>query len=112
MLFRPAESTSAFLKMGLLGFAGAGKTKTGSNTAIGIVKYARERGIEYANKPVFFLDTETGSDWVRKDFEAAGVPLFTAKTRAFSDLLKAVSEAEQNGSLLLIDSISHFWKEL
>jgi hypothetical protein len=111
-LFTPAESTSAFLKMGLLGFAGSGKTKTASITAIGLVQYARSRQVEYATRPVFFLDTETGSDWVKPDFDKAGIPLMVAKTRAFVDLLTAVEEAQKSGSLLLIDSISHFWKEL
>jgi hypothetical protein len=111
-LFQPAETTSAFLKMGLLGFAGSGKTKTASITAIGLVQYMRERNIDYASKPVFFIDTETGSDWVKPDFERAGIKLYTAKTRAFSDLMQAVPEAQANGSLLLIDSITHFWKEL
>jgi hypothetical protein len=61
---------------------------------------------------VYFLDTETGSDWVKPQFEAVGIPLFTAKTRAFQDLLASVKEAEKDSSLLLVDSISHFWKEI
>lgn len=111
-LFMKAESTSAFLKMGIMGFAGAGKTFTATNTAIGLVEHMQAAGVEYANKPVFFLDTETGSDWVKPQFEVAGIPLFTAKTRAFKDLQAAVREAEKDASLLLVDSISHFWKEL
>lgn len=107
-----AEVTSAFLKMGIMGFAGAGKTYTASNTAIGLVEHMQSVGVSYADKPVFFLDTETGSDWVKPQFEARGIPLFTAKTRAFQDLLTSVKEAEQGASLLLVDSISHFWKEL
>lgn len=111
-LFKQAEVTSAFLKMGIMGFAGAGKTYTASQTAIGLIHYMQSRGVEYANKPAFFLDTETGSDWVKPQFEAAGVALFTAKTRSFSDLMAAVSEAEANASILLVDSISHFWTEI
>jgi hypothetical protein len=111
-LFKEAEVTSAFLKMGLMGFAGSGKTHTASETAIGLINYMREKGVEYADKPAFFLDTETGSDWVKPRFEAAGIRLFTAKTRAFSDLLSAVKEAEKESSLLLVDSISHFWTEI
>jgi hypothetical protein len=111
-LFMKAESTSAFLKMGIMGFAGSGKTFTATATAIGLVEHMRTSGVEYADKPVFFLDTETGSDWVKPQFEVADVPLFTAKTRAFKDLLAAVKEAEKESSLLLVDSISHFWKEL
>jgi hypothetical protein len=111
-LFMKAESTSAFLKMGIMGFAGSGKTYTAAHTAIGLVEYMQSVGVSYADKPVFFLDTETGSDWVKPQFEAAGIPLFTAKTRAFQDLLASVKEAEKDSSLLLVDSISHFWKEI
>ena len=111
-LFKPAEVTSAFMKLGLLGFQGSGKTKTASKVVIGLVQYMKERGVDYASKPVMFLDTETGSDWVIPDFKAAGIRMEAAKTRAFSDLLTAVDEAEANGSALIIDSITHFWMEL
>jgi hypothetical protein len=111
-LFRPAESTSAFLKMGLLGDPGAGKTKTGVKTMIGLVQHMKKLGIDYASKPVYFFDTETGSDWVIDDFKAAGVPLMVAKRRSFADLLKATREAEAQSCGLLIDSITHPWREL
>lgn len=111
-LFKPAEVTSAYLKMGLLGFQGSGKTKTAAKVAIGLVQHMRKLGVPYADKPALFLDTETGSDWVIPDFKAAGIELQAAKTRAFSDLLEAPGEAERNGSVLIIDSITHFWKEL
>ena len=111
-LFKPAEPTSAYLKMGLLGDPGAGKTYTGADTMIGLVLYARSLGLDYASKPVFFFDTETGSDWVIDKFKKANVPLFVAKRRSFADLLVAVKEAETNASGLLIDSITHPWREL
>lgn len=111
-LFQKASSTSAYLKMGVLGFAGSGKTHTATLTAIGLVHYMREHKLDVGNRPIFFLDTETGSDWVKPMIEGAGIDLFTAKTRAFSDLLKAVEEAKGGASVMLIDSISHFWKEL
>ena len=110
-LFTRAEITSAYLKMGLMGFAGSGKTFTATETAIGLIKHMRELGIDQG-RPMFFLDTETGSDWVKPRIEAAGIDLYTAKTRAFADLLTAVSEAERLSCLLLVDSITHFWKEL
>jgi len=111
-LFTKAKSTSAFLKMGLLGFQGSGKTKTATKTAIGLVQHMKKIGAPSANKPVYFIDTETGSDWVLPDFEAAGIPVETAKTRAFSDLVQAVPIAEHRAAVLLIDSGTHFWKEL
>jgi hypothetical protein len=89
-LFKPAETTSAFLKMGFMRFAGSGKTYTASSTAIGLIRHMRELNLPAANKPLFFLDTEKGSDWVARKIKDAGVELYTAKTRAFADLLAAV----------------------
>jgi len=83
-MFTAATNTSAHLKMGILGFQGAGKSKTAAKTTIGLVQHMKKLGIPYADKPVFFLDTETGSDWLLPDFAAAGIPIETAKTRAFS----------------------------
>ncbi|PUY05636.1 AAA family ATPase, partial [Cronobacter sakazakii] len=108
-LFQRATNTQAFLKAGIMGFAGDGKTYTASELAIGLVLLMRQRGLEMGDKPVMFLDTETGSDWVKPRFDAENIELYTAKTRAFVDLLAAVNEAEQSGSVLIIDSISHFW---
>ena len=105
-LFSKAEVSTSFLKMGMMGFAGSGKTYTATSVAIGLHKLAG------STKPIFFLDTEQGSDWVKPRIEAAGIQLFTAKTRAFRDLLEAIPEAEANGALLLVDSLTHFWVEL
>src|SRR5262245_8284446 len=105
-LFAKAEVTSSYLKMGMMGFAGSGKTYTATSVAIGLHKLSQSA------KPLFFLDTETGSDWVKPRIEAAGIELFTAKTRAFADLLTAVHEAEAGASLLMVDSLTHFWVEL
>jgi len=111
-LFKPAETTSAFLKMGFMGFAGSGKTYTASSTAVGLIRHMRELNLPAADKPLFFLDTEKGSDWVARKIKDADVELYTAKTRAFADLLAAVEEAERSASVLLVDSVTHFWVEL
>lgn len=110
-LFKKAVSTSAYLKGGILGFAGAGKTRTASELAIGLVHYMRKRELKEGAWPVFFLDTETGSDYVEPRLREEGIELHTAKTRAFKDLLGAVREAEGHASVLIIDSITHFWRE-
>ena len=111
-LFSKSINTQAYLKCGIMGFAGSGKTFTGSHIAIGLVHHMREHGIAGADRPVMFLDTETGSDWVAPMFAENNIELFTAKTRAFKDLVPAIKEAESSGSVLIIDSISHFWREL
>jgi hypothetical protein len=111
-LLQPAKITSAYLKMGILGFQGGGKTKTAGKTAIGLYKYMQSRGIDCTSKPVAFFDTETGSDWLIPDFQQAGIPLIVAKRRSFADLLVVVKEAEAGASVLIIDSITHPWREL
>lgn len=110
-LFKKHERSSAYLKCGIYGFAGAGKTFTATEIATGLVHHLRKRGLPEGDRPVLFLDTETGSDYVEHKFKAAGVELHSAKTRAFADLRPAVREAEQTGALLIIDSLTHFWRE-
>lgn len=111
MLFKPAEPTNAYLKMALMGFAGSGKTYTASDIAVGLVQYLKAKKLPNADKPIFFLDTETGSDWIEPKVKAAGIQLFTAKTKSFADLGAAMQEAPANASVLIIDSITHFWVE-
>ena len=105
-LFKAAEPEIAFLKMGIYGGQGAGKTRTATEVAIGLFEHTKSK------KPVYFLDSETGSDYVRPVFEKRGVPFFNAKSRAFSDLLSAIDEAEKEASVFICDSITHFWDEL
>lgn len=111
-LFTKSKNTQAYAKVGLLGFAGAGKTYTATRIAIGLVDLMRRAGLDHGARPAFFLDTETGADWVKPLFQESGIDLYTAKTRSFFDLLGAVDEAERDGSVLIVDSISHFWREL
>jgi hypothetical protein len=111
-LFETARPTSAFLKMGIMGKQGAGKSKTAAKVAIGLIKHLKELGVDYADKPVAFFDTEVGSDWLVPDFTGAGIEIVVAKKRSFADLLEAVRWAEANASALIIDSITHPWREL
>lgn len=110
-IFQKFESSQAHLKMGLMGFAGSGKTWTATETTIGLISLLRELKLPDGGKPVFFLDTETGVDYVKPKFDSAKIGLQIARTRAFVDLVPAVREAEKSGSVLIIDSLSHFWRE-
>ena len=105
-LLAKAKPEMAYAKFGLYGEAGSGKTFTGSKIAIGL------HNLTKATKPVAFLDTETGSDFVIPLFKKEKVDLTTAKSRAFADLLTVLDEAEKSCSILIIDSITHFWNEL
>lgn len=111
-LFKPAENTMAYFKAGFMGDAGSGKTHTATLVMIGLIQHLRAKGIPGAEKPVFMLDTEQGSAWVKPMFDAAGITLHVAKTRAFKDLVPALKEAEAHSSGLFVDSITHFWEDL
>lgn len=105
-ILKKAVNEQAYLKAGLLGFPGTGKTFTASMLAIGISKRVGDK------KPVAFFDTETGSDFLIPRFEAEGVELLRVKSQAFTDLLAAGREAENTCSCLIVDSITHVWREL
>lgn len=105
-LLKPARNTQGFVKAGLLGFPASGKTYTASLAAIGIVK---QLGTQ---KPVAFFDTESGSDYLLPMFQAEGVEVVAHKGRAFADLLTVGREASDGCSVLIVDSITHVWREL
>ncbi len=103
--FKAATSQAAYFKAGILGFAGSGKTHTAALVALGIVDIIRSK------KPVMFLDTESGSDFLVPLFKEAGVELMVSKSRSFFDLLAGIRTAEAHGSVLIIDSVTHFWQK-
>ncbi len=105
-IFRKAENTMAFAKVGILGFAGSGKTRTASEIAIGLHKSLGSK------KPVLFVDTETGSDFVLPLFQKHGIGMMVSKTRAFKDLAEGMREAPSLSDILIIDSVSHFWVDI
>ena len=105
-LFKKAENQSAYLKSGIMGFAGSGKSFTAMKIAIGLHEFTRNK------KPVYYLDSETGSDFLIPRFDDRKIELCVRKSRAFVDLVASVDEAEKNGSILIIDSVSHHWTDL
>lgn len=113
-LFKPArENIAATFKAAVFGEAGSGKTFTATQFAIGFLNELKVRDPERAAKPIYFIDTENGSDFMIPVLEQAGFKdVRTLKTRAFTDLVPALKEADAEGSILIIDSITHFWVEL
>lgn len=106
MLLKPAKLEMAFLKMGIYGEAGSGKTFTASRVALGLYAHIK------AKVPIAFIDTETGSDFLLPIFRKAKVQMHVAKSRAFKDLLQVMDEAEKSCSIIIVDSLTHFWSEL
>jgi hypothetical protein len=107
-LLRPAENETGFLKIGIMGFQGSGKTFTASRIAAGVVKYAK------IEKPkIAMLDTEKSSDFLVDFFKQQGIQFSIVKSRAFKDLCAAMREAEDSGyNAFIIDSVTHVWNEL
>lgn len=105
-LLKKPTNRQAYAKIGIYGDAGSGKTTTASKVAIGLSQYAGKR--------VAFLDTEGGSDYLIKVFEDAGVELFVSDiSRDFKYLMAFASECVQEKiDVLIVDSISHIWKQL
>jgi hypothetical protein len=95
----------AYLKAGLFGFQGSGKTRTATELAFGLHRHIKSA------KGVVFIDTETGSDFMIPRFKEAGIELHVDKTRAFADLLRDLEEAPKVADIVIIDSITHFWRE-
>jgi len=99
-------SKPVYLKMGLYGDTGSGKTYTAGLFAIGIAKALKSK------KPVLMFDTEDGAGFLMPLFEKAGIEFNYVKSRSFKKLVEATREAEKSGSVFIVDSISHVWEEL
>jgi AAA domain-containing protein len=94
-------------KMAWFGPQGSGKTMSAVQTAIGLSRNFHK------DAPIAFFDTEKGSDFARPICDAEGIKLLRVKSRAFSDLLETLKEAEQQGACsLIVDSMSHVWTEI
>jgi hypothetical protein len=105
-LLREATDDAALAKVGIMGLQGSGKTFTSTLIAIGLHKHIGSK------KPVAFLSTEPGVDYVKHKFTAAGVKLLVAKTKSFVDALTFMDEAERASDIFIIDSATHLWVEL
>lgn len=109
--FQPmATDAPPFLKQGIYGDPGSGKTYTATLVAIGLA--LRIKRLTGKAPPIMFLDTEKGAIWVKRMVEGAGLTFLAKETRAFKDLVPAVWEAERRNAILITDSVSHFWENL
>ena len=111
MPFVEAENQVAFLKAGILGLQGSGKTTLAANMAIGLHKLLKDKELIENNK-VYFIDTESGSSFLVDQFREAGISLMVDNTRAFTDLCAAAKLVQKEKGILIVDSITHFWTEI
>lgn len=106
-MLKPLGQGQGYLKMGLLGFAGSGKTYTAVMMAIGVREYF---GLE---KPIAMFDSEGGSEYVAPMVaQCTGKELLGIKSRSFDRLMETAKDAQQEASVLIVDSITHPWREL
>lgn len=101
-----AVNQQSFLKAGIFGDPGSGKTTTASYLAMAISHKLGNK------KPIAFFETEAGSDFLVERFDAEKIELLRVKSHSLADLMEAVKEAEQSCSVLIVDSITHVWNEL
>lgn len=107
MALQEAKRQVTHAKVGAFGTAGSGKTTTLSELAIAVSKDLHN------SAPVAFFATEPGVDYVIPMFEAEGIKLYVERSKAFSDLLATVRDAQKFGCCaLVVDSITHVWVEL
>lgn len=101
-------SDSSYLKAGFYGEGGSGKTHTAIAVAMGLRQQFKLKG------PIAFFDTERGSDyWNKRVKLATGVPMLVAKKRSLPDLLTVVDEClASDVAVLIVDSITHVWREV
>ncbi len=105
-LFQPTANTQAYLKLGAYGTEGSGKTRTLVEIAIGLHQYIGSK------KPIAFIDTETGSDYVAHLFKKARIDLVVVKTRSLKTAAEAILEAQDEVDILIEDSLTHLYKDL
>ena len=105
-MLKKAQNKQAFAKVGLYGTAGSGKTYTAAKIAIGLHKYAK------CTKPIGMFDTEPAASYIIPLFEEAGIEfLVYDESRALKDLMAFMDEAEKECSIVIIDSITHIWRD-
>lgn len=105
-LFKKAVNESSRFKCEVFSFQGGGKTFTAGKLAIGLHDYIDSK------KPVCFIDSEGGVDKLIGMFDENKIELYAKKTRVFSEMTELCKEAENTSDILIIDSISQYWKEL
>jgi hypothetical protein len=106
-MLKKAANNMAYAKVGIYGSAGSGKTRTAAEIAIGVVKATGSK------KPVGMFDTEPAAAFIVPLFNKAGIEfLVYDESRAFKDLMAFSEEAVSSCSVIIVDSITHVWRDL
>lgn len=105
-LLKPAKKKIAFAKIGIYGTAGSGKTRTATEIAIGLHKRIG------SEKPIAIFDTEPAFSFMLPLFGKNNIDvLISDESRALTDLMQFMDEAEKVSDIVIIDSITHVWRD-
>lgn len=107
-LLKVIEDAPGYVKASFQGPQGSGKSRTAVELA------CTTHRVFGSKKPIAFFDTEGGSDYLRNLIEErTGMKPVRVKTRAFSQLLEVAKECRQGAAdILIVDSITHVWREI
>lgn len=105
-MLKPAKNKQSFAKIGIYGNAGSGKSRTATEIAIGLHKAIDSK------KPIVVFDTEPAFSWLLPIFNKNNIELLIAdESRALTDLMQFMDEAEKVSDIAIIDSITHVWRD-
>lgn len=105
-ILKPAKNIMAYGKVGIYGQAGSGKTRTATEIAVGLHKAINSK------KPIAAFDTEPAFSFMLPLFEKNNIELLISdESRALIDLMKFMDEAEKTCDIVIIDSITHVWRD-
>lgn len=102
-----APTPPPFLKIGIFGHTGTGKTWTACKVLSQFIK-------EFApGKRLAFFDTEGGAGYVAPMVKKiTGKDLLAISSRAFSELIEFADLCNKEGHVALLDSATHPWRSL
>lgn len=103
-----ASNKMAYGKVGIYGEAGSGKSRTAAEIAIGLIKTYK------LDKPIGVFDTEPAWGFLLPLIKKAGLPepYVYDSSHSFTDMMSWTREAIPACSVLVVDSITHIWKNL
>lgn len=107
-LMKTLGTGQGYLKAGFLGFPKAGKTYTACELAVGTRAFFKHEGA------IAMFDTEGGSEYIAPRIKKeTGKDLLGIRSRSLGDLLTVAKECiEGNVSVLIVDSMTHIWREV
>lgn len=105
-LLRPLENASPFVKWGLYGEAGTGKTHTLVEILIGLV------ALTASTKPVVLVNPEASLHFLIPRFAAASVAVQQMTSRSLADLGRLLADLDGVADVVGIDNLTGYYDDL